>query len=90
VEGGIERAVEHLERAARRGADHSRDGVAVAWSPGQCFEDEDVERSLQEIRFAGHIPSRFEGIIRSFPRMSRKSNGDLVRRDGDTRSRSAY
>ena len=45
----VERAFFDLECAVRGVFDPSRDGVAVAWSPGECLEDEDVEGAFEEV-----------------------------------------
>jgi hypothetical protein len=48
VQGDVERAVRHVERASHV-TDEASDPVSVAWSPREGLEDEDVERALEEV-----------------------------------------
>ena len=53
VERGVERALLDLESLVGGLADPRRDGVAVARTPGEGLEDEEVERALEEVEIDG-------------------------------------
>src|SRR5215475_12142927 len=44
----VQRAFADRHRGARRRLDPLDDGIAVAWSPAQCLEDQQVERAASE------------------------------------------
>ncbi len=52
VEGGIEGAVLDVEVVLGGGTDPGGDGVAVAGSPAQGLENEDIEGALEEVEFS--------------------------------------
>src|SRR2546429_380429 len=54
VQGDVQGAVGHLERAGRRVADDAGDAVPVPRTPRERLEDEDIERALEEVNRGGH------------------------------------
>lgn len=55
MQGGVERAIEHIKRSVGARADHARDSVAMLWPPRKRFEHEDVEGPLQQFELFGHV-----------------------------------
>ena len=53
VQGRVERAVLHLEHLVRPTLDRMRDGVAVCGPDTERLQDEQVERSLEELTLHG-------------------------------------
>ena len=75
VEGGVEGPFFDEEVAVGDGLDPFGDGVAVAGAPGECFEDEDIERASEEAAVAVEhgYPSWLEGTY--FPGSPLTSRG---------------
>src|SRR5690348_12217096 len=49
MQRGVERAGVHLQHVLRASADHLRDPVAVARTPAQGLQDDEIERALEQL-----------------------------------------
>ena len=77
----IERALLHLQDVAGNLLKPLRDGVAVNRPESDDFEDEDVERPLQEVRFRRvrrHAMTIYIYICRMSRRQRRRQPEDLL------------
>src|SRR5262249_40431311 len=60
VERRIERTLCDLQLLARDLLDRAHDGESVHWTPGQCLEDQQVERAADEVELHWTFPESRE------------------------------
>src|SRR5262249_5114192 len=77
VQRGIQRALADRERVAREELNALGDAPSVERSPGDGFQDQQIERALQEIGRLRHPTPRLSTII---PRLSTIANARAFRR----------